>query len=154
MSALGQKPTFRSAIAMSALPRKRTLGGWWPCTLCAKSGHSRNNLRKQKDRHAAVSLAPAFAGRAVLRRNLSRKGCVVPPMSTRGARAARKNRQNNPGRTRGISEDEVKDVEELATPRTPVIYEVVRRLGQEEMERPLTCGGRESRQDFRSVSLC
>lgn len=50
-------------------------------------------------------------------------------MSTRGT-AARKNRQNNPGRTRGISEDEVKDVEELATPRTPVIYEVVRRLGQ------------------------
>jgi formate-nitrite transporter family protein len=59
-------------------------------------------------------------------------------MSTRGTLAARKKRQNKPGRTRGISEDEVKDVEELATPRTPVIYEVVRRLGQEEMERPLT----------------
>lgn len=59
-------------------------------------------------------------------------------MSTRGTLAARKNRQNKPGRTRGISDDEVKDVEELATPRTPVIYEVVRRLGQEEMERPLT----------------
>ena len=28
--------------------------------------------------------------------------------------------------------------QELATPRTPVIYEVVRRLGDEEMQRPLT----------------
>jgi formate/nitrite transporter FocA (FNT family) len=41
-------------------------------------------------------------------------------------------------RARGISEAEVKDVQELATPRTPVIYEVVRRLGDEEMQRPLT----------------
>jgi len=42
------------------------------------------------------------------------------------------------GRNRGISEDEVKDVEELTTPPTPVIYEVVRRLGEEEMARPST----------------
>ncbi|HXD45132.1 MAG TPA: formate/nitrite transporter family protein [Pseudolabrys sp.] len=41
------------------------------------------------------------------------------------------------GRRRGISDHEVEDVEELSTPRTPVIYEVVRRLGDEEMERPL-----------------
>jgi formate/nitrite transporter FocA (FNT family) len=39
---------------------------------------------------------------------------------------------------RGISEHEVEDIEELSTPRSPVIYEVVRRLGDEEMERPLT----------------
>ena len=38
----------------------------------------------------------------------------------------------------GITEEEVKDIEELATPRTPVIYEVVRRLGEEEMVRPAT----------------
>jgi formate/nitrite transporter FocA (FNT family) len=38
---------------------------------------------------------------------------------------------------RGISEHEVEDIEELSTPRSPVIYEVVRRLGEEEMERPL-----------------
>lgn len=37
----------------------------------------------------------------------------------------------------GISETEVRDVEEMSTPRTPVIYEVVRRLGDEEMARPL-----------------
>ena len=41
-------------------------------------------------------------------------------------------------RKKGISEHEVADVEELSTPRTPVIYEVVRRLGDEEMERPAT----------------
>ena len=54
---------------------------------------------------------------------------------------ARKNHQKatrSDGRRRGISADEVKDVEELAAPRTPVIYEVVRRLGEEEMARPLT----------------
>jgi formate/nitrite transporter FocA (FNT family) len=39
---------------------------------------------------------------------------------------------------KGISEREVRDVEELATPRTPVIYEVVRRVGDEEMQRPMT----------------
>jgi hypothetical protein len=53
------------------------------------------------------------------------------------ASVARKNNQK-PARRRGISADEVKDVEELATPRTPVIYEVVRRLGDEEMARPFT----------------
>jgi formate-nitrite transporter family protein len=53
----------------------------------------------------------------------------------RGSQQAksRKNRRGN-----GITEEEVKDVEELATPRTPVIYEVVRRLGKEEMVRPAT----------------
>jgi len=38
----------------------------------------------------------------------------------------------------GISQSEVRDVEEMSTPRTPVIYEVVRRLGEEEMSRPST----------------
>lgn len=36
-----------------------------------------------------------------------------------------------------ISEREVKDVEARSTPRTPVIYEIVRRLGEEEMARPV-----------------
>ncbi|MEP7031621.1 MAG: formate/nitrite transporter family protein [Pseudolabrys sp.] len=39
---------------------------------------------------------------------------------------------------KGISESEVRDIEEMSTPRTPVIYEVVRRHGEEEMERPAT----------------
>lgn len=39
---------------------------------------------------------------------------------------------------KGISKREVDDVEEMSAPRTPVIYEVVRRLGEEEMKRPAT----------------
>ncbi|MCF8476479.1 MAG: formate/nitrite transporter family protein [Pseudolabrys sp.] len=39
---------------------------------------------------------------------------------------------------KGISRREVDDVEEMSAPRTPVIYEVVRRLGDEEMKRPAT----------------
>ena len=39
---------------------------------------------------------------------------------------------------KGISEKEVHDVEEMSAPRTPVIYEVVRRLGDDEMARPIT----------------
>jgi formate/nitrite transporter FocA (FNT family) len=42
------------------------------------------------------------------------------------------------GAPKGITKQEVHDVEEMSTPRTPVIYEVVRRLGEEEMERPIT----------------
>jgi formate-nitrite transporter family protein len=42
------------------------------------------------------------------------------------------------GGSKGISEQEVEDVEEMSSPRTPVIYEVVRRLGDEEMARPAT----------------
>src|SRR6476620_2189198 len=53
----------------------------------------------------------------------------------RGSHQA-KSRKNKRGS--GITDEEVQDVEELATPRTPVIYEVVRRLGEEEMLRPAT----------------
>jgi formate-nitrite transporter family protein len=38
--------------------------------------------------------------------------------------------------TRTVTEREVRDVEEMSTPRTPVIYEVVRRQGEEEIRRP------------------
>jgi formate-nitrite transporter family protein len=37
-----------------------------------------------------------------------------------------------------ISTREVEDVEQRSSPRTPVIYEIVRRLGEEEMARPVT----------------
>jgi formate/nitrite transporter FocA (FNT family) len=36
-----------------------------------------------------------------------------------------------------ITKKEADDVEEMSSPRTPVIYEVVRRLGDEEMDRPI-----------------
>ena len=47
--------------------------------------------------------------------------------------------RKNPTRLRarkGITEREVRDVEEMSTPRTPVIYEVIRRQGIEELARP------------------
>ena len=37
-----------------------------------------------------------------------------------------------------ISKREVEDIEQRSSPRTPVIYEIVRRLGEEEMARPAT----------------
>ncbi len=37
-----------------------------------------------------------------------------------------------------ITKHEIEDIEERSSPRTPVIYEIVRRLGEEEMARPLT----------------
>ncbi|WP_407177609.1 formate/nitrite transporter family protein [Bradyrhizobium sp. STM 3562] len=37
-----------------------------------------------------------------------------------------------------ITQREIEDVEERSSPRTPIIYEVVRRLGEEEMARPAT----------------
>jgi formate/nitrite transporter FocA (FNT family) len=39
---------------------------------------------------------------------------------------------------RQITAREVEDIEERSSPRTPVIYEIVRRLGEEEMGRPAT----------------
>jgi len=42
-----------------------------------------------------------------------------------------------PDRQNQITEREVEDVEERSGPRTPVIYEVVCRLGEEEMARPV-----------------
>jgi len=50
--------------------------------------------------------------------------------SRRGAAA-----QRGPA-TGGVSEHEIEDVEDRSSPRTPVIYEIVRRLGEEEMARP------------------
>jgi formate-nitrite transporter family protein len=41
------------------------------------------------------------------------------------------------GESRKISEREVEDIEELSSPRTPIIYEIVRRQGDEEMVRPI-----------------
>jgi len=46
--------------------------------------------------------------------------------------------QSNRRQGRNISVKESEDVDDLSSPRTPVIYEIVRRLGDEEMERPIT----------------
>ena len=55
-----------------------------------------------------------------------------------GARSTSKRANRSREASKGISEHEVRDVEEMSAPRTPVIYEVVRRLGEEEMARPAT----------------
>jgi formate/nitrite transporter FocA (FNT family) len=62
-------------------------------------------------------------------------------MARRSARAqhtpsSRAQPRGEDGARKGISQNEVAAVEEMSTPRTPVIYEVVRRQGEEEMERP------------------
>ena len=44
--------------------------------------------------------------------------------------------RESPGGQQPITERELEDIEERSTPRTPVIYEIVRRLGEEEMARP------------------
>lgn len=44
--------------------------------------------------------------------------------------------QKVPKESKGVTEREVADIEERAQPSTPVIYEVVRQLGEEEMARP------------------
>jgi formate-nitrite transporter family protein len=55
----------------------------------------------------------------------------------------RRSRQDQPSRDESkrdkasITEKEAGDVEEMSSPRTPVIYEIVRRLGDEEMDRPI-----------------
>jgi formate/nitrite transporter FocA (FNT family) len=38
----------------------------------------------------------------------------------------------------GIDEREIEDIEDRSSPRAPIIYEIVRRLGEEELARPVT----------------
>ena len=56
------------------------------------------------------------------------------PRAKRGK--PRRERKPQSEQPQGIAAHEIEDIEELSTPRTPVIYEVVRRLGEEEMRRP------------------
>jgi len=47
-------------------------------------------------------------------------------------------RKGRPATAKGrVTEREVEDIEERSSPRTPVIYEIVCRLGEEEMARPI-----------------
>jgi formate-nitrite transporter family protein len=49
-----------------------------------------------------------------------------------------KARGKQPGSNPPITDKEADDIEERSSPRTPVIYEIVRRLGDEEMDRPIS----------------
>jgi formate/nitrite transporter FocA (FNT family) len=59
-------------------------------------------------------------------------------MAKNGSSPAGKKREASKQPVHGMSDREVTDVEEMSMPRTPVIYEVVRRLGDDEMARPAT----------------
>jgi formate/nitrite transporter FocA (FNT family) len=52
--------------------------------------------------------------------------------------AAKLSRASERSENANISEKEKEDIEQMSSPSTPVIYEIVRRLGDEEMERPIT----------------
>jgi formate/nitrite transporter FocA (FNT family) len=52
------------------------------------------------------------------------------------AKTQPRQRSNDSSAKHPITEREVEDIDELSTPRTPVIYEIVRRHGDEEMARP------------------
>jgi len=69
-------------------------------------------------------LKPAMAAKTHKHRN-----------SPRGQKRAEEPGDN--GADGKMTEREVEDVEELSSPRTPVIYEIVRRHGEEEMARPI-----------------
>ncbi len=59
--------------------------------------------------------------------------------ATRRSKSAERLPDRDAGpRGRQITEKEAVDVEDRSSPRTPVIYEIVRRLGEEEMSRPVT----------------
>jgi formate-nitrite transporter family protein len=73
---------------------------------------------------------PAQGGTLDLHDDFRDRRAMTAARSTRPARDKRA--------SKGISEREVEDVEEMSAPRTPVIYEVVSRLGDEEMARPNT----------------
>ena len=70
--------------------------------------------------------------------NIAIDDLAEPEFPRQRCRVMAKSPKKRSGLPKGITEHEVEDVEEMSTPRTPVIYEVVRRLGDEEMERPLT----------------
>src|SRR5215813_14611649 len=68
-------------------------------------------------------------------------------MASRQAQAKKDDERDRPKRRRngadeqagnaGVTKREVEDIEERSVPRTPVIYEIVCRLGAEEMARPV-----------------
>ena len=71
-------------------------------------------------------------------------------MSTRSRSSLERSKKITPGpvgsspndkrdddKSKGITKREVANIEQRAQPRTPVIYEIVRRMGEEEMARPI-----------------
>jgi formate/nitrite transporter FocA (FNT family) len=66
-----------------------------------------------------------------------RAGRSARPRRTPGAGSPRaEGAGGSPPDDRHITEHEIEDIEERSQPRAPVIYEVVRKMGEEEMARP------------------
>jgi formate-nitrite transporter family protein len=59
-----------------------------------------------------------------------------PPREARPPRKPPADARPEPGESAQITTEELEDIEERSSPRTPVIYEIVRRHGEEEMTRP------------------
>src|ERR1700761_8357424 len=58
-------------------------------------------------------------------------------MTGNNGRQGQDRKSQEPDQRKQISAREVEDIEERSGPRTPVIYEVVSRMGEEEMARPI-----------------
>jgi formate/nitrite transporter FocA (FNT family) len=74
--------------------------------------------------HEAIAIAPASAS------NLDQL------MGQREKESGGRPKPGGAQQNRSISDTEVDDIEERSSPRTPVIYAIVRKLGEDEMARP------------------
>src|SRR5262249_27640083 len=93
---------------------------------------------RNPERHPGVCIGPPRP-QSVARRGLASARSTEGGMRKQKAREgkARDERKQRPEGA-NITEREVEDVEERSSPRAPVIYEIVSKLGEEEMARPVT----------------
>jgi formate/nitrite transporter FocA (FNT family) len=97
----------------------------------APAGSSPKGGPDGQARRARGASARFFADISGMASGRGSGGHKTPPGGSRRGAAA----ERSPATGR-VSEQEIEDVEERSSPRTPVIYEIVRRLGEEEMARP------------------
>jgi formate/nitrite transporter FocA (FNT family) len=85
------------------------------------------------------------SGRLNVSRAAARRGTAEPGLAENEERGreggSRENgaaRQGSESPEGSITEKELEEIDELSSPRAPVIYQIVRRHGEEELERPVT----------------
>jgi formate/nitrite transporter FocA (FNT family) len=61
----------------------------------------------------------------------------TPPRRQTKNKTARGSGERSAGEAHEITDREADDIEDRSSPRTPIIYEIVRRLGEDEMARPI-----------------
>src|SRR5690606_23732427 len=84
------------------------------------------------------SRMPRMAGSS---RSSNREGRKHPGRSRAQAQAAEERQARDKQVAEhidGISPQEIEEIEDLSSPRAPIIYEIVRRMGEEELQRPIT----------------